>query len=107
MREILFRGLTEYGQWVEGYLSKDEDKYYISKSFESFIEVIPETVGQYTGLCDRSGTKIFEGDCIGHKLNAVEMLDGEWCVNGDRPLWMFKGYEVVGNIYGRKGELKP
>lgn len=69
MREIIFRGkLTANGEWSEGNLQIAKNGVAIITPDETVIgsygQVVPESVGEYTGICDKNGTKIFEGDII-------------------------------------------
>ena len=84
MREILFRGKRkDTGKIVFGYLfmaenARKEKKPYIWLEHGESVEVIPETVGQFTGLTDKNGEKVFEGDIV-----CLRYASGEICCRGD------------------------
>ena len=122
-REILFRGKrTDNGEWIKGFLFSTIDHTYIAyrNQYDDdlffspeavFIEALPETVCQYTGLTDRNGRKIFEGDIIQFekKKYSVVWLDGTASFAAKpfedgrcRPCMncgTMKVSEVVGNIF--------
>lgn len=117
MREILFRGKrVDNNEMIYGYL------YRISEKLNPFImlinsggeshEVFPKTVGQYTGLSDKNGVKIFEGDIVrynGERHIVVFETRGETGYFGIKidhiETWGFcpsvpaKLMEVIGNIH--------
>ena len=118
MREILFRGKRTDGQWIYGGLLKvtyDGNTYNLifadnflfvfgeAKAMEHAC-VDPATVGQFTGLTDKNGKKIFEGDIL--KWDSME-----WgCDHLEIASWDYELFnmrrndwkewcEVIGNVY--------
>lgn len=95
MREIIFRGLRTDGKgWVYGSFLKELYNSYIVECVDQTryaftnISVIPETVGQFTGLTDSKGNKVFEGDIVqtGHHTNEVRYIDAGFVFYGDNCL---------------------
>ena len=122
IRTIMFRGKHPNGEWVEGYYCGKVNKTFFSPAEDSaqiidkdlfWHEVIPETVGQYTGLTDKNGKKIFEGDIVEGAdftvedggYGVVSFDEGAFEVNGNNICGTFhenywgKEFEVIGNIH--------
>ena len=131
MREILFRGKRiNKGDWVEGkgidlnfgtayILTKEYDcgsGYYTGE-----FEVIPETVGEWTGLTDKNGKKIFEGDILKGSWDSILVIFYDKISTSYRvktstghdrepSYYGVEKFEVIGNIHDNpelmKGESK-
>lgn len=116
MREILFRGKrVDNGEWIEGYIFQVfDDGFFITDGKCHSFKVIPETIGQYTGLTDKNGTKIFEGDIVKHPIGTliVKFLNGTFFCSlmEDNYLSflcsMHNQSEIIGNIHDNPELIK-
>jgi len=135
MREIIFRGKrVDTGEWIEGFYACQSNhscvirylkyQHFIYKDITldfdlgglSGFEIIPETVGQYTGLQDKNGKMIFEGDICIDSLGFTFTV--KWDGSNARFLGVVVGegrivyvgreprVEVIGNIYDNPDMLK-
>lgn len=77
MRDILFRGQKQNGEWLYGDLVHYGDKILIfsenAQNSPDYYEVNTETVGQFTGLTDKNGVKIFEGDFLNVEIFKIDI----------------------------------
>lgn len=119
MREILFRGKRkDSGKWCYGSLQRFKGFSIFDNDYKSFFTVSSTSIGQYTGLTDKNGNKIFEGDILncyspydinGFRNSVVMWSDlflgwraGSHTLYGDEQ----QVYEVIGNIHDNPELLK-
>lgn len=120
MRKIKFRGKDEYnGDWIFGYPLQDadiEDRWYIMNNYSDGIIVDQKTISQFTGLTDRNGKEIYEGDILLNSIGRhylVEFYKGSYWLKCNETLYscLLVGecshLELIGNIHDNPELLNP
>lgn len=122
MREIIFRGKTRDGNWIEGSLLKVAApggiRYLIFGAGFVFVAnvatsashaaVDPNTVGQFTGRYDRNGKRIFEGDAVvDNNIPSSHLLGGVVTYVGAEFVVHWKNYRTGKECYTRLSEYEP
>lgn len=126
MREILFRGKrNKDGEWVQGwFIGKTRNEpYKLPRKKYTIVDenliahyIVPSTICQFTGLTDKNGNKVFEGDIVycsvWEDYFEVQIKEGHFALVKDNNTDFsyfeekMKYIEVVGNIYDIKDEAK-
>ena len=141
MRTIKFRGKRlDNGEWLVGDLLQVANEVFIAPSDGDWFDFIPwkkdnvfhlpsatyvvstDTIGQFTGLLDKNGKEIYEGDIVANDFgnNNIVNMTVEWCtdgywalheIDGDDTMHFVADYlkeiEVIGNIYDNPELLEP
>ena len=109
MREILFRGKNDRGEWIEGFYVKDVIETYIYDKHRNIRmqSVIPETIGQYAELTDKNVKKVFDGDILKNEYekNKYQYFKVYYC--NITHSWLVENkYGMLGKLYNVIGDIE-